>query len=422
MRVRFYTLGCKVNQYETQLLRQLFEAAGYTLTEQNDADVLVINACTVTSAADKKAAQLLRRLRREHPGAVIALTGCLPQALGDEGALPAEADVITGAKNRAALIGAIAHFLLRGERVVDIAPHLPGDDFEPMTATGFAGHSRAFIKIQDGCDKHCTYCIIPTARGHLRSKPPADIAAEASGLVAAGFKELVVVGINLALYGADIGLRLPDGLSAVCSAGARVRVGSVDPVLLSLRDLERMAELPGICPHLHLSLQSGCDDTLTRMGRGYTAAQYKEMSDAARRLFKNLSLTTDIIAGFPGETDEEFDATVSFVKSLNLADAHIFEFSPRPGTPAAGMPNKVPRSVAKERARRLADIVAESRYNHYKSQIGSEVNVLAESRSDWGYSENYTPVALPGGFGGEIVTARITHADRLRCYGEPAEP
>jgi threonylcarbamoyladenosine tRNA methylthiotransferase MtaB len=422
LRIRFFTLGCKVNQYETQLLRQMFEKAGYEPVEQGKADVLVVNTCTVTAAADKKAGQLLRRLRREHPGAVIALTGCLPQALEDQDALPHEADVITGAKNRADLPGAVSRFLLTGQRVVDIAPHQPGDTFEPMTATGFADHTRAFIKIQDGCDKHCTYCIIPTARGHLRSKPPADIAAEAEGLVAAGFKELVVVGINLALYGADLGLRLPDGLAAACGPGRRVRIGSVDPVLLTVADLEVMARLPGLCPHLHLSLQSGCDSTLERMKRGYTTAQYREMAQAARALFPGLGLTTDLIVGFPGETQEEFDKTLAFVQSLGLSDAHIFEYSPRPGTPAADMPHRVPHATAKARARQLSEVVAQSRAAFLESQIGSVAEVLLETEGRWGYSANYTPVSLSCGREGQLARVRITGADRVRCYGELAEP
>lgn len=420
MRVRFYTLGCKVNQYETELLEELFANNGFTVAHDGEADVIIVNSCTVTATSDKKSRQLLRRVRRENPGAAVAITGCMPQALPATADILPEADIVTGAKNRAGLLKAVQRHLMTGERVVDIAPHLLGDKFEPMSVSAFRGRSRAFLKIQDGCDKRCSYCIIPTARGHIRSKAPADIKAEVAALAAAGFKEVVLVGINLALYGAELGLRLPDGAAAASGLGCRVRLSSVDPVLLSVGDLRRLSENPDICEHFHLSLQSGSDATLARMRRGYTAAQYREMAQEIRRLFKNPSITTDIIAGFPGETDDEFAETAAFVREMALADAHIFEYSVRPGTPAAEFDNQVEPYVKKMRAKILSDITAESRADFLRSQIGTTAELIPEDNSTGqliGHSRNYTPVRLSGSPGG-ILTAKITSADSDFCEGE----
>ena len=423
MRIRFYTLGCKVNQYETQLLEELFAANGFAVVHAGEADIHVVNSCTVTATSDKKSRQLLRRLRRENPGALIALTGCMPQALPDTADRLPEADVVTGAKDRSGLLRAVRDCLMSGKRVIDIAPHLPGDPFEPMATAGFAEHTRAFLKIQDGCDKRCSYCIIPTARGHIRSKLPADITAEVKALSDAGFREVVLVGINLALYGAEMGLRLPDGIAAAAGLGCRIRIGSVDPVLLSIADLEKWATIPDVCPHFHLSLQSGCDATLSRMGRGYNTAQYQAMTDAIRRLFDNPAITTDIMVGFPGETEEEFSETMRFVEDIQFADAHIFEYSPRPGTPAATMRQQTTPDDKKRRSHTLAAVIQRSRTAFLETQVGTTAEVIAEeshkSGGMVGHSRNYTPVILPRSRSGEVLRVTIAKSDGEYGYGEP---
>ena len=319
MRIAFATLGCKVNQYETENLMELFLSDGFDVVEpQEEADVYVVNSCTVTSSGDKKSRQLLRRLKKQNPAAKVALTGCFPQAFPDAAELIPEADIITGSYNRKGLLQAVQKALATGERVVDITPHQRHEAFEGMSVRGLRGRTRAFIKIEDGCERYCSYCIIPTARGPIRSKPLKDIRAELEGLVENGYKEVVLVGINLSSYGKDLGLRLIDAVKLACSVEGlhRVRLGSLEPELLSDEDLSEMAKLPHFCPQFHLSLQSGCDKTLRAMNRHYDCAEYRRIVDKIREVFENPSITTDIMVGFPGETEEDFEASMTFAEEI----------------------------------------------------------------------------------------------------------
>ncbi len=428
MTVKFLTLGCKVNQYETQVISAQFETAGFTVVDAGESsDIIVINSCTVTSSADKKTRQLVRRIRREHPTAVIALTGCLPQAAPDIGELLTEADVITGANNRGALLGCIQEHIATGKPIIDISPHIPGQSFEPMSVTDHAGHRRAFIKIQDGCDRYCSYCIIPTARGPLRSKPADDIAREAQQLVSRGFKELVLVGINLGMYGVDIGLSLPDGVAAACRPKGeyRVRFGSVEPDLLSEEVLGRLADITRLCPHFHLPLQSGCDATLQRMNRHYTTKQYLDTVNKIRNIWGPLTaISTDIMVGFPGEDDQEFAQTQSFVASIGLSDAHIFEYSPRKGTKASTMTPQVDPAEKSHRSAALSQVVKTSAESYAASQIGTTCKVLVENCGNAGHSERYTYVLLPDckKMAGQLLTAQITDTRGVQCIGRIAQP
>lgn len=425
MRIAFETLGCKVNQYETAALRRRFEAAGYELAEPDGhADVYVLNSCTVTAAGDQKSRQILRRFRRQNPGAVVCLCGCFPQAFPNEAAAIAEADVILGSRKKTRLPEAVALFLETGERVVEIAAHEPGEPFEDDLAEGFFARTRATVKIEDGCERFCSYCIIPTARGPVRSKRPEAIADELRGLAAAGYGEAVLVGVNLSCYGQDLGLRLIDAVRAACESGIpRVRLGSLEPELLGPGDIAALAGLPGLCPQFHLSLQSGCDETLLRMARHYSAEDYRRIAESLRDAFPGCAITTDIMVGFPGETGLEFEQSLAFCRDMAFARTHVFAFSARPGTAAAGMPGQIAAEIKSERSKRMAELAARSRREFLLGQLGKPSRVLAEARGRdglWhGYSGNYTPFLIEADddLSGRIITVIPSEVRGDGCFG-----
>ncbi len=420
MRVRFATLGCRVNQVESQGLARLFEEQGDTVVSGGAADVVVVNSCTVTAEADRKTRQTVRRLRREYPSAVIVLTGCYPQASPEAAAALPEADLVTGTADRSGLPSLVREYFDGRPRRAAVEPHRAKETFETLDAPRFdARFQKAYLKVEDGCDRYCSYCIIPTARGRVRSGLPADVTRRAAELVKNGYREIVLTGINLSRYGAEWGGSLADAAEAVNAVEGdfRIRLGSVEPDLLTLRDWERLAACEKLCPHFHLALQSGCDATLSRMNRRYTTAQYRKTVETARRLFPAASVTTDLIVGFPGETREEFDTTCDFVRSLGLLRAHIFVYSPRPGTPAAAMPGRVDGQEARRRARVLADIAAESAAAWAETQLGRCVRVLAEADGT-GSADDSLEVILPDGCTpGELFFMRLTGREKARCTG-----
>ena len=422
MKVAFHTLGCKVNQYETEGMAEAFLSRGFTAAGQGEApDVFVLNSCTVTATGDQKTRQLLRSFGRRYPEAVLVLTGCFPQAypaLAD--ALP-EAQVIIGTSGRRALPDLVLRYLSERRRIVEIAP--TPDALEPLAVKNFAGQTRGFLKIQDGCDNRCSYCIIPTARGRSRSKPTADVMREVDELVSAGFREVVFVGINLLFYAAGEG-SIVDLLEAVSARhpALRLRLGSCEPERIAEGDLRRLGALPGFCPQFHLSLQSGCDSVLRRMGRRYDTAFYRGLAGAIRRQFPHATLTTDIIVGFPGETEEEFQETVRFVREIGFLKVHVFPYSLRPGTRAAGMDAQIDGAEKARRAKALAAAADERTAAVLESQIGRAFAVLIERREAGGWSsghtETYIPAVFPGGTGpGEVVPviAREVRDGALRC-------
>lgn len=318
MKAAFYTLGCKVNQYETQAMMKQMAAAGYEVEEHagGAADVLVVNSCTVTGESDRKLRQLLRRLRREHPEAVIVLTGCMPQAFPDKAAELADADIVLGNAQRSAVAAHVEAFLARHERLVDIPHHAAA--YERLSVDDFQGRTRAFVKIEDGCNRFCSYCIIPYARGRVRSRPLEELREEVAALAGRGFREVVLVGINLTAYGQDTGADIADAVStAAAPAGIRrVRLGSLEPDHLTDALIARLAAQPKLCPQFHISLQSGCDATLRRMNRHYTSAEYAGLCARLRAAFPGCALTTDVMVGFPGEDEDEFAQSLAFVLSL----------------------------------------------------------------------------------------------------------
>ncbi len=426
MRIAFYTLGCKVNQYETELLSSLFYREGFDVVPFGDeADVYVINSCTVTSTGDAKTRKALRRIKREHPHSLTVLTGCFPQAFPDAAKQLPEADVVTGAKNRYALVGAVGRALSTGERVVDIAPHTKDEAFERMSVSAFSERTRAFVKIEDGCERYCSYCIIPKARGFVRSKPLDALKQELSGLAENGYREAVLVGINLSSYGKDLGLCLADAVEAACSVDGieRVRLGSLEPELLSDEEILRMSRQSKLCPQFHLALQSGCDETLKRMNRHYDTAEYCRIADQLRACFPGCAITTDIMVGFPGETEEEFEASLSFVRSVGFARAHVFPYSIREGTRAASMDGQLDHAVKEERSRRMIKAAEENAASFLKAQIGRTAPVLFESKQEGlglqGYTPNYSPVVVRTDeqLTGEIRPVLITEAADGFCIG-----
>lgn len=426
MRAAFYTLGCKVNQYESQAMEELFRRRGYEIVPPSqEAELYIVNSCTVTSSGDKKTRQIVRRLRREHPLAVVALTGCLPQTDPRAAEELPEADLVLGTRERRTVVEAVEEYLARRQRLVRVLPHEAGEPFEPLEALGDDGHTRAFLKIQDGCTQFCAYCIIPFARGPLRSRELAALREEVAGLAAAGYREVVLTGINLSLYGRELGLRLPDAVEAAASVPGidRVRIGSLEPELLTDEDIARLAAVPQLCGQFHLSLQSGCDATLARMNRHYTAARYREIAGALREKFPGCAITTDVITGFPGETPEEFAETCRFVREMGFAMVHIFPYSERRGTAASSMPDAVPMEERRRRAAALAEITAGSAQDFYQAQVGTVQMLLVEKKRepDWirGYTPNYTPVRVrcTDDRRGELLPVRITEAGPEGCTG-----
>ena len=426
MRVRFLSLGCRVNQYEAQALEGLFSQNGFTVVLDGEADVFVINSCTVTSAADRKSRQAVRRVRREHPCAVVVLTGCLPQAAPDAARALPEADIVTGSLDRAGLVGKVQSFLRDGERRVSIPAFSPGEAFEPLEIGRFdESFQRAYLKVEDGCDRFCSYCAIPLARGPVRSRPPGEITAEVRRLVRAGYREIVLTGINLSRYGSGWGSSLAEA-AAACEevpGDFRIRLGSVEPDLLSPADWDALAAFPRLCPQFHLALQSGCDATLRRMNRHYTARQYLETVEGIRGRFSNPSVTTDLIAGFPGETEAEFEECCRTVEAAGLLRGHVFEYSPRAGTAAAALPDQVLPAVKKERAKALARLCRESGRAFAQTQVGRTARVLLEATGG-GYTDNYLyvqvfpPGQVPHGAGGWI-DVRLDRVVEDGCHGIP---
>ena len=405
MRIAFCTLGCKVNQYETQALEQLFAARGHTLVPfEGEADVYVINSCTVTAVSDKKSRQVVRQARKRARSAVVALCGCYPQTHpGDVAGLPV--DIVAGTGDRVRFVELVElAWAERREKITALDDAMKRRTFEALPAGGLEGRTRAMLKVEDGCVNFCTYCIIPYARGPVRSLPLRDAAAQAAKLAAEGYKELVLTGIEISSWGRDLkdGTSLIDLVEAVCAAapGCRVRLGSLEPRTVTEAFCLRAAKLDNLCPHFHLSMQSGCDATLRRMNRKYDTARFYESVDLLRKHFDRPAVTTDMIVGFPVETEEEFAQSLEFIRRCAFAAMHIFPYSRRPGTPAAAMPGQVPKAVKEERAGRAAEIAAGMEQDYLSRFAGQTMEVLFEEERDglWrGHTTRYCEVRVRSG-------------------------
>lgn len=426
MKVKMITLGCKVNQYESEAMLATLLQNGFTGAESDEkADVVVLNSCTVTAESDRKVRQLFRRAKRDNPDAVMVLSGCMAQAFPEDAERLEEADIILGTSNRARLLPDLMQFLSTRQRIVDIAPHKDGETFEAMQVDAFSERTRAFLKIEDGCNRFCSYCIIPYARGRVRSKPLDALRTELQALAQNGYREVVLTGINLSAYGQECGLHLCDAIEAACATDGieRVRLGSLEPEQLSEAVIRRMAKQPKLCPQFHLSLQSGCDETLRRMNRHYTADEYRRIVRNLRAAFDNAAITTDIMVGFAGETDAEFAASLAFAEEIAFAKAHVFAYSRRPGTRAFDMDGQLSSAVKEARSREMQRVTGETQRAFFASQLGRTERVLFERESMQGvyegYSMNYTPVLAASGepLGGVIRDVRIDSHNDTHCMG-----
>ena len=421
--VAFHTLGCKVNQYDSQAMLELFERAGYQAVDFSQAaDVYVVNTCTVTGTGDKKSLNAVRRALRTNPHSEVVIAGCLAQRDGEK-LLETGARLVIGNARRGEVVRLLEEAIANSQRVAAVTDILRAP-YEPLHISSHEGHTRAVLKIQEGCDRYCTYCIIPYVRGGIRSRAPEDIHREACRLAQAGFQELVLTGIHLTSYGRDLeGKTLLDAVRACDVEGVRrIRLGSLEPVIVTEAFVEALKKETKVCPQFHLALQSGSDTVLKRMRRRYTTEEFRQACALLRAAFPGCAVTTDVITGFPGETEAEFAETVNFCREIGFARMHVFPYSARQGTPAAQMPGQVPKAVREERARMLIDEGAEMARQYRESQIGKIVEVLAEEVDEdgiaHGYTAQYIACALPNGKPGEIYPVRVTGTDAEGLIGE----
>ena len=447
-RVAFCTLGCKVNQYETDAMEELFQKAGYEIGEFHEkADVFVINTCTVTNMADRKSRQMLHRARKKNPEAVIVAAGCYVQAAGETAKGDEAIDLIIGNNCKGQIVSMVEEFMQNRakmqehEKMVQLIDINHTCDYEVMEISKVSEHTRAYIKIQDGCNQFCSYCIIPYARGRVRSRQAEDILNEVATLAASGYKEIVLTGIHISSYGRDFedgnGFGKTDALIRLVEALAqiqgieRIRFGSLEPGIITEAFVKRLSEIKEICPHFHLSLQSGCEATLKRMNRHYTPEEYAEKCELLKKYFDRPAFTTDVIVGFPGETDEEFETTEKFLDQIHFAEMHIFKYSPRKGTRAAVMPNQVDERLKTARSNRLLAL-SEKMTDDYRKicqdkplEVLIEESIEVQGKTMWvGHSREYIKCVMEsdniqsqdivlcqmtGVFDEEFVFCEITH-------------
>ncbi len=402
MKIAFYTLGCKVNQYETQALEQLVTQRGHSLVPfEETADAYVINTCTVTAVSDKKSRQVIRRARKAAPDAVIAVCGCYPQTHPDD-VEKLGVDLIAGTGDRTGFVDLLEREWSDRQPITALDDAFQRRTFEPLPAGGLEGRTRAMLKVEDGCVNFCSYCIIPYARGRVRSLPLDDCVRQARELEAAGYREIVLTGIEISSWGQDLEGKpeLIEAIEAICqglSPDTRVRLGSLEPRTITPDFCRRAAALPNLCPHFHLSMQSGCDTVLARMNRKYDSNRYYESVKFLHEVYDRPAITTDLIVGFPGETEEEFQQTLDFIQKCAFSAMHIFPYSKRPGTPAAKLPGQVLNAVKEDRAHRAAQIARTMQDAYLDSWVGETVPVLFEEERDglWrGHTTRYCEVTV----------------------------
>ena len=402
MKIAFYTLGCKVNQYETQALEQLVTQRGHSLVPfEETADAYVINTCTVTAVSDKKSRQVIRRARKAAPDAVIAVCGCYPQTHPDD-VEKLGVDLISGTGDRTGFVDLLEREWSDRQPITALDDAFSRRTFEPLPAGGLEGRTRAMLKMEDGCVNFCSYCIIPYARGRVRSLPLADCVRQARELEAAGYREIVLTGIEISSWGQDLEGKpeLMEAIEAICqglSPDTRVRLGSLEPRTITPDFCRRAAALPNLCPHFHLSMQSGCDTVLARMNRKYDSNRYYKSVTFLHEAYDRPAVTTDLIVGFPGETEEEFQQTLDFIQKCAFSAMHIFPYSKRPGTPAAKLPGQVLNAVKEERAHRAAQIARTMQDTYLDSWVGETVPVLFEEEREglWrGHTTRYCEVTV----------------------------
>ena len=454
MKAALHNLGCKVNAYETEAMQQILEEAGYEIVPFSEyADVYVINTCSVTNMADRKSRQMLHRARKMNPDAVVVAAGCYVQAKEKEIQVDDCIDIVLGNNKKQNLIEALEEYERthnadcnvteseknaknqENDRKAEIKMEEIGKtkEYENLHLTKPGDHTRAYIKVQDGCNQFCSYCIIPYARGRVRSRKPESIVSEITQIASNGIKEVVITGIHIASYGKDFSMskdpelqnyKLIDLLEEINSINGiqRIRLGSIEPLLITEEFVERLKKLEKICHHFHLSLQSGCDETLKRMNRRYTTEQFKEIVRLLRNAYDDVNLTTDVIVGFPGETDEEFSKTYKFLEEIKFYKMHIFKYSPRKGTKAAVMPNQISGDIKEERSRKLIELSDKNEIEYNESYIGKNVEVLFEEEKDGifkGHTQNYIMVycELNKNLENQVISVRCEKAEQEHILG-----
>lgn len=407
-RAALHNLGCKVNSYETEAMQQLLEAAGYEIVDfEEQADVYIINTCSVTNVADKKSRQMLHRAKSQNPGAIVVATGCYVQAAGEKLKEDASIDLVIGNNKKADLIPLLEACMAGKEAEDSVIDISAVSEYEPLHIEKQEEHTRAFIKVQDGCNQFCSYCIIPYTRGRVRSRRPEDVEKEVRTLAIKGYREVVLTGIHLSSYGVDFKEESIDFLSLIKRLNGiegieRIRFGSLEPRVITEEFARELSGMEKICPHFHLSLQSGCDETLKRMNRHYTCEEYYERCRILRKYFKNPAITTDVIVGFPAETEEEFAMTEEFLKKVNFYEMHVFKYSRRAGTRADRMPDQVPEKEKTRRSARLLMLEKEMSKQYRASFLGMETEVLLEEAVTIngksymvGHTKEYVKAAVP---------------------------
>ncbi len=431
MKVAFSTLGCRVNVYESEAMIEKFIKDGYEITNFEEfSDVYVINTCTVTNMGDKKSRQMISRARRKNPEAIIAVVGCYSQIASDEISKIEGVDVVLGTRNKGDIVYYVNRAREEKKQFVEVSDVLRNKNFEELDIEEYQDKTRAFLKIQDGCNKFCSYCLIPFARGAVCSKDPEKLLKEVHELAQNGFKEIILSGVHTASYGVDLEgdwslVKVLEEINKV-EGIERIRIGSIDPTFFSEGVIEKITTLEKMCPHFHLSLQSGCDATLKRMNRHYTTEDYKTVVKNLRKYISDVSITTDIIAGFPGESERDFNETYKFLSEIKLSKMHIFKYSPRKGTKAAEMMLQVDGNIKEQRSEALITL-AEKLENEFMNKfIGCTMNVLYEEESKdlsnhyVGYTPNYIKVITKSdeNLQGKIVETKLKEVDKGYILGE----
>ena len=378
--------GCKVNQYETNAMAQKFKESGYEIVDMNDdiSDICIVNTCTVTNMSDRKSRHSLRRVKEKNPSAIIAAVGCYAQVAKNDLENMPEIDIVLGNEEKANIVQYVEKFIENEKKLIEIEDIATKKEFEDMGQITYTEKTRAFIKVQDGCNQFCSYCIIPYARGRVRSRNAESIIKEITQIAQNGIKEVVITGIHVASYGRDFGnenglIELLEKINEI-EGIKRIRLGSLEPKIITEEFMQRLSKLEKICHHFHLSLQSGCDATLKRMNRKYTTSEVKEIIERLRRYYDDVMLTTDIIVGFPGETEEEFETTYQFLKQAKLYKMHVFQYSPRKGTRAAVMPNQIDGNIKEARSKKLIELSNENQKMYNQQLVGKEAEVLFEDK------------------------------------------
>ena len=427
------TFGCKVNQYESQIILELFLNSGFKKTENfKDADIVIINSCTVTKESSKKVLRYINKVRKENKRSLIVLVGCLPEAFPDESIKRSGADIVLGNKDKLDVLKKVEKYLKSKINNFEVNT-IKDNETSPLNSiNGFENRTRAFIKIQDGCNQFCSYCIIPYARGRSRSRRLEDIYAEVKDITLAGYKEIVLVGINLAMYGKDF-----DNKNSLCDVIRelseiddlkRIRLSSMEPQFMNKETIKELSNFKKLCPHFHISLQSGCDNILKKMNRHYTVSKYAKIVENIHHYFDNASITTDVMVGFPGETEKDFEESLNFVKNMQFYKVHVFPFSARKGTVAQNLPDQISKEVKKTRCKKMLSLSEKLKESFLKNQIGKTVSVLFENRTNElgnkGHASNYVIVYLKNDsqLEGKILDVKINSCNKESCIGSISVP